>query len=225
MSSMSTSSDVGATGPGSPAGPFDPSQAPSSAHSHDRRRSVQSLLDEADDRVVFRHQLVHDAIYQHAPPPARRLLHREAAVALLAAAGTFALAGCATLEEEAVDATSDTYKTVLTGANEVGGGDPDGYGRAEISVSDGFGQVCWEIKDVTGIDTPTAAHIHYGRAGTNGPPVFTLERSNEGRWQGCKDGAEWTQNRLQGNPADFYVNVHNAAYPNGAIRGQLSDMQ
>jgi predicted ATPase len=43
------------------------------------------LLDEADDRVVFRHQLVHDAIYQHLPPPARRLLHREAAVALMAA--------------------------------------------------------------------------------------------------------------------------------------------
>jgi len=43
------------------------------------------LLDEADDRVVFRHQLVHDAIHQHVPPPARRLLHREAAVALMAA--------------------------------------------------------------------------------------------------------------------------------------------
>jgi DNA-binding CsgD family transcriptional regulator/tetratricopeptide (TPR) repeat protein len=45
------------------------------------------LLDAADDRVVFRHQLVHDAIYRHVPPPARRLLHREAAVALMAAGG------------------------------------------------------------------------------------------------------------------------------------------
>ena len=43
------------------------------------------LLDEADDRVVFRHQLVHDAIYQHVPAAARRLLHREAAIALTAA--------------------------------------------------------------------------------------------------------------------------------------------
>jgi DNA-binding CsgD family transcriptional regulator/tetratricopeptide (TPR) repeat protein len=42
------------------------------------------LLDEAGDRVVFRHQLVHDAIYQHVPASARRLLHREAAVALRA---------------------------------------------------------------------------------------------------------------------------------------------
>jgi DNA-binding CsgD family transcriptional regulator len=43
------------------------------------------LLDEAEGRVVFRHQLVHDAIYRHMPPPARHLLHREAAVALMAA--------------------------------------------------------------------------------------------------------------------------------------------
>jgi DNA-binding CsgD family transcriptional regulator/tetratricopeptide (TPR) repeat protein len=43
------------------------------------------LLDEDDERVVFRHQLVHDAIYQHTPASARRLLHREAAVALTAA--------------------------------------------------------------------------------------------------------------------------------------------
>jgi len=43
------------------------------------------LLDEAGGRIVFRHQLVHDAIYQHMPAPARRLLHREAAVALMAA--------------------------------------------------------------------------------------------------------------------------------------------
>jgi len=43
------------------------------------------LLDKADERVVFRHQLVHDAIYQDMPPSARRLLHREAAVALMAA--------------------------------------------------------------------------------------------------------------------------------------------
>ena len=42
------------------------------------------LLDEVDERVAFRHQLVHDAIYQHTPASVRRLLHREAAVALMA---------------------------------------------------------------------------------------------------------------------------------------------
>jgi hypothetical protein len=134
-----------------------------------------------------------------------------------------ALGACATLEEELVDATSDTYRATLTGANEVGPGDPDGYGEAEISVSDSFDQVCWEIKNVRGIGPVTAAHIHAGRAGVNGPPVFTLTQSSEGRWQGCKNGSEWTENRLQGNPADFYVNVHTAEFPNGAIRGQLRE--
>lgn len=43
------------------------------------------LLDDAGGRVVFRHQLVHDAIYRHIPAPSRRLLHREAAVALMSA--------------------------------------------------------------------------------------------------------------------------------------------
>ena len=51
------------------------------------------LLDEVDDRVVFRHQLVHDAIYEHVPAAARRLLHREAASALMAGhAGPLAVA-------------------------------------------------------------------------------------------------------------------------------------
>ncbi|RVQ69795.1 CHRD domain-containing protein [Croceicoccus ponticola] len=134
-----------------------------------------------------------------------------------------ALGACATLEEEAIDATSDTYNATLTGAAEVGGGDPDGYGMAEVSISDAFNQVCYEIKDVRNIGPVTAAHIHFGKAGVDGPPVLTLTPSNEGKWQGCRDGKEWTENRLQGNPQDFYVNVHTAAYPNGAIRGQLVD--
>ncbi len=40
------------------------------------------LLDSRDDSVVFRHQLVHDAVYQHMPASVRRHLHRDAADAL-----------------------------------------------------------------------------------------------------------------------------------------------
>ncbi len=143
-------------------------------------------------------------------------------LSLATIAGVALLGACATLEEEAVDASSDTYRAHLMGSNEVPRGDPDGMADAEISVSDTFDQVCWEVKNVRGIGDVTAAHVHFGRAGTNGPPVFTLTKSNEGTWQGCKNGSEWTENRLQGNPADFYVNLHTAEFPNGAIRGQLS---
>lgn len=141
---------------------------------------------------------------------------------IIAIAGAaLALGGCATLEEEVADALGETYTATLTGANEVGGGDPDGYGRAEVTVSDNFNQICWELKDIRGIGPITAAHIHRGAAGVDGPPVFPLRVSNEGRWQGCTDGSEWTQDRIENNPSLFYVNVHTAEYPNGAIRGQL----
>ncbi|HET9648322.1 MAG TPA: AAA family ATPase [Microlunatus sp.] len=44
-----------------------------------------NLLQAGDEQVSFRHQLVHDAIHGHIPNPVRRALHREAAVALMAA--------------------------------------------------------------------------------------------------------------------------------------------
>ncbi|MEY2476984.1 MAG: hypothetical protein QOG87_2299 [Actinomycetota bacterium] len=40
------------------------------------------LLDERDDALVFRHQLVQEAIYEDLPKPVRRALHRDAAGAL-----------------------------------------------------------------------------------------------------------------------------------------------
>ncbi|GAA4401396.1 hypothetical protein GCM10023168_10970 [Fodinibacter luteus] len=54
---MSTSSDIGAADPATTGDPIDPVDAPeplgldASAHHRDRRRSVQSLLDEADDAL------------------------------------------------------------------------------------------------------------------------------------------------------------------------------
>ena len=150
-------------------------------------------------------------------------MKKTTATAFASAIGALALSACATLEEEVVDATSDTYHAMMRGSNVVGTGAANGMGRAEISVSDALDQVCYELKDITGIGPITGAHVHRGAAGTNGPVVFTLERSNEGEYQGCSDAAEWTQNGLQANPGMFYVQVHTAQYPNGAIRGQLMD--
>jgi hypothetical protein len=143
-------------------------------------------------------------------------------ILLAAAAGATLLIGaCATVEEAVAEKTTETYKAELRGANEPGGGDADGSGTAEISVSDNFGQVCWDINDVRGIGPITGAHIHRGAPGVNGPVVFALKPANEGGYKGCASGSEWTQDRIDNNPGAFYVNVHTAQYPNGAIRGQL----
>jgi len=136
-------------------------------------------------------------------------------------AGTAVLGACATVEEAVAEKTTTTYKASLTGAQEPGGGDPDGSASAEISISDNFDQVCWDVNDVRGIGPVTAAHIHRGAPGVNGPTVFTLKPANEGGWKGCASGSEWTADRIENNPGAFYVNLHTADYPNGAIRGQL----
>ena len=144
-------------------------------------------------------------------------------VMLTAACGVaLALVGCATVKEAAVEAVADSYHAELTGAKEVGGGDPDGSAKAEISVSDRLNQVCWDVKDVRNFGAVTGAHIHKGPVGVNGPVVVMLTKSSEGAWKGCADrGSEWTQDMIKANYSGFYVNLHTAEYPNGAIRGQL----
>jgi hypothetical protein len=126
--------------------------------------------------------------------------------------------GCATSAGEQRAALAVT----LTGIQEVPGpGDADGTGTAEIRVDPGAPQVCWTL-NARQIDTATAAHIHRGAAGTAGPPVVTLTTPDaNGQSEGCAavDQALATDMVLRAH--EFYVNVHNAEFPAGAIRGQL----
>jgi hypothetical protein len=110
----------------------------------------------------------------------------------------------------------------LNGANEVDGGDPDGSGHATITVNPGLGEITFTIS-VQDIGTATAAHIHDGEAGVNGPVVVTLAPPDA---QGMVTGMATDVDRelaldIIKNPGDYYVNVHNADYPGGAVRGQL----
>jgi hypothetical protein len=114
-----------------------------------------------------------------------------------------------------------THNATLTGAAEIAGGDPDGSGTALIGLSPGGNEICFTL-DVTGIATATAAHIHRGAAGVNGPVVVTLTPPSSGSSIGCVAVDPSLLKEILKNPEDFYVNVHNAEYPGGAIRGQLS---
>jgi hypothetical protein len=120
--------------------------------------------------------------------------------------------------------------TVLLGGNEVSAagaanaGDPDGSGTATVLIRDTDATLCYAIL-VTGIDTPTLAHIHEGVAGTNGPIVVPLtppEAGDPGVVSDCITGVDATLlNNIRQNPLGFYVNVHNDTFPDGAARGQL----
>ena len=117
-------------------------------------------------------------------------------------------------------------QTTLTGLREVGpdgalgAGDPDGVGAATLEV--GTTSLCARLA-VTGIDLPAAAaHVHRGPVGANGDLVMPLAPPGDhGGSDGCVDVAPDLLEQLTATPADFYVTVHTAASPAGAVRGQL----
>jgi hypothetical protein len=110
---------------------------------------------------------------------------------------------------------------MLSGSAEVGGGDPDGTGQASFRLNQGQGQICYEVS-VNDIGAPTAAHIHRGAEGVDGPPVVTLDPPNGGSASGCATVTADLIMEIRQNPENFYVNVHNDEFPGGAVRGQLS---
>ncbi len=108
-----------------------------------------------------------------------------------------------------------TLNVELTGAAEPGGGDPDGSGTAVLTLKPGEEQVCVTF-DIDNVDKPTAAHIHEAPAGSAGPVVVGLPLEG-----GCVDLAREEIVDILSDRENYYVNVHNADFPAGAVRGQL----
>ena len=113
-------------------------------------------------------------------------------------------------------------KANLTGAAEVPGpGDPDGGGTAEVTLNSDKNEVCYDLT-VTKIDEATAAHIHEGAMGKDGPVKVGLDTPKGGATKGCKSADAAVVKDMMANPANYYVNVHSKDFPKGAVRGQLS---
>lgn len=112
--------------------------------------------------------------------------------------------------------------TTLTGAAEVPGpGDPDGSGTANLRLNPGQGEICYDLS-VTGIAPARAAHIHVGTSDVAGPVVVPLAAPTSGSSSACATVDRDLILAIIQNPEQYYVNVHNAEYPAGALRGQLS---
>lgn len=131
-----------------------------------------------------------------------------------------------------------TFFAVLNGANECDNtappagpicrkGDPDGYGSATVTMITAT-QLCvgLAVDNLAGV---TLMHIHSGGATVNGPvvvsfvpPLAGLPNANPGTISGCVAGLPAAVvSAIRANPQLHYLNVHNAAFPAGAVRGQL----
>ena len=110
----------------------------------------------------------------------------------------------------------------LTGAAEVPGpGDPKGTGTVQVTLNPNSGEVCYELS-VENVQEATAAHIHEGAPDKEGPVKVSLDAPKAGTAKGCKSADAALVKTIMQDPAGYYVNVHSAAFPKGAVRGQLS---
>ncbi len=116
-----------------------------------------------------------------------------------------------------------TLAASLSGANEKPNpADPDGAGFALVILDPDAGTVRYALfaRDIL---TPTLAHIHRGTSDVAGPVIINFNPSfSNGIASGLVTGVSTALlNEIIGNPGGFYVNIHNAEFPGGAIRGQL----
>jgi hypothetical protein len=110
--------------------------------------------------------------------------------------------------------------TALTAAAEVPG-PGKGSGMAELTFDPDKAQVCYMLMSQD-TDTPTMAHIHKGAAGVAGGVVVPLTPPANGMVQACAPVAADLMAAILANPSDYYVNIHTAAFPKGAMRGQIA---
>ena len=151
-------------------------------------------------------------------------------VAAVGIVGMFSVSGVALAGHE-----NTVLESKLTGNKEVtesgrtGVGDPNGRGRVKVFGIDGDDKTLCYVLTVNRIKPATAAHIHEGRPGENGPVVANLAAPADGDAADClTEGEEGkfvdgqTVREILNHPRRYYVNVHNEPFPNGAVRGNLS---
>ena len=133
----------------------------------------------------------------------------KASWAALAAAIALAVAGVASATD---------VKVTLGGDQEVPPVSTSAKGSGTVTIGDDM-SVKGSVT-TTGI-TSTAAHIHMGAAGKNGPVIVPMMKSGDNGWTFAPDAKLNADQMKAFKAGDLYVNVHSAAHPGGEIRGQL----
>lgn len=131
-------------------------------------------------------------------------------------------------------AAEHSFKAKLTPKEEVAKPDVKSSGKAEFKLSKDGKELIYKlhVKDVVDV---SAAHIHVGKKGENGPPIVGLfSGGKKGKFSGVLSEGKVSGNDLMGDykgkfdelvkllrSGDTYVNVHTDKYPDGEIRGQI----
>ncbi len=106
----------------------------------------------------------------------------------------------------------------LTGANEVPPVTTTASGTGSVQIKDDRSvSATITVKDMTA----TAAHIHEGAMGANGPVIVPFTKTGDNTFEAAP-GAKLTDAQYDSYKAGkLYVNAHSAAFPGGEVRAQL----
>jgi hypothetical protein len=105
----------------------------------------------------------------------------------------------------------------LNGEQEAAAADPDGHGFFTYTIEGTT--FCWTLS-WENIETATAAHVHLAPREVAGPIVIPLAITTSPS-AGCNTISTDLAAAITADPKAYYVNIHNAPFPAGAIRGQL----
>src|SRR5262245_42490407 len=142
-------------------------------------------------------------------------------LAVLAAGVTLALIPATAPAEAATSlAFPRVVASILRGANQVPAVDSKGIAIAVARIDPIRDKVCYFMAQANLVDV-TAAHIHKGAKGANGPVVVPLTAPVDGKSSGCVTVDAALAKDLAQNPQNYYFNIHTKANPGGEIRGQL----
>ena len=125
-------------------------------------------------------------------------------------------------------AATAVLRTTLTAAEVPTGGDPAGSGEAYVVIDTTTRRVC-SVVVVRGVAQAFAVHIHKAPAGVIGPHAIDLNNpidygTGTSYSVTCTVESPALVADLIANPSGYYVNVHSAARPLGALRGQLTTL-
>ena len=146
-------------------------------------------------------------------------MNRKSLAAALATVALTLVAGCAEMQSKMPDwmPGSGAISVTLSGAEEVPPAKTEGSGSGSFRVA--------EDRTITGSVTTkgvagTAAHIHQGAKGKNGPVIVPLTKN--GDTYSVPEGRKLTEAQLKSLKAgELYVNVHSNKYKGGEVRAQL----
>jgi hypothetical protein len=128
------------------------------------------------------------------------------------------------------------FKAELSGNEEVPAVKTQAKGEAKFYLRKGEDRFTYSVV-LRGIENITAAHIHKGKKGENGPPVVDLFKEPRGKTAtgtllsegvifaydliGPLKGKSLKSLEEMMETEDAYVNVHSKDHPEGEIRGQI----